>query len=120
VEEAIAAMPCAGDGTRRLRYTNPLDGGPVMPTLDASLWQLTREQESNPYRTTANAVCVVLDGEGKSTVGGVVQRWGRRDIFTLPHWSWIAHRAASEPARLLIISDCEVLRRLGLLREEVR
>src|SRR5687768_4590352 len=50
VEAALAAMPDAADGTRRLRYTNPLDGGPVMPTLDAAVWQLAPGTESRPHR----------------------------------------------------------------------
>lgn len=119
VTNALEAMPAAADGTKRLRYTNPLDGGAVMATLDAYVVEIST-RESAPTRTTANGFCVVLEGQGESQIGERRHAWQQRDIFTLPHWSWAAHRAASARARLLIVTDREVLRRLGLLREETK
>ncbi len=119
VVKALEAMPAGADGTKRLRYSNPLDGGAVMATLDASVTEVA-DTESAPTRTTANGFCVVLEGEGESQVGEKRHAWRQRDIFTLPHWSWVTHRASAPRARLLVVSDREVLRRLGLLREEIR
>jgi len=117
VVKALDAMPAGADGTKRVRYTNPLDGGAVMATIDASVAEIGRG-ESVPARTTANGFCVVLEGEGESQVGDKRHAWRPRDIFTLPHWAWVAHKAHTPRARLLVVSDREVLRRLGLLREE--
>jgi gentisate 1,2-dioxygenase len=36
----------------------------------------------------------------------------------VPEWAWVSHKATDEPARLLLVTDREVRRRLGLLREE--
>ena len=114
----LAAMPPAADGSRSVRYTNPLDGGPVLPTLDAKVVELTRGQPTQRMRSTAGPLCVVIEGEGKSRLGDVVHKWAERDIFTVSEWEWASHEATSEKARVLIVSDAEVRRALGLLREE--
>jgi gentisate 1,2-dioxygenase len=36
----------------------------------------------------------------------------------MPHGNWIAHAAEGGPARLFVVSDRDVLRRLDLLKEE--
>ncbi len=113
------AMAPAADGSRRLRYTNPVDGGPVMPTMDCYAMQLEGGRATTAYRTTANAVCLAVDGEGTTTVGDKTIRWRKHDVFTLPHWNWISHKAASGQAHLFQFTDREVLRRAALLREEV-
>ena len=120
VVEGLEAMPAAADGSRTLRYVNPLNGGPVLPTLDCFVLDIAKGQETVPARSTANVLCVVVEGEGRSTVGEVTQDWRPRDIFTLPHWSWTCHRATSERARIICISDREILRGLGLYREETK
>jgi gentisate 1,2-dioxygenase len=43
--------------------------------------------------------------------------WERGDVFTLPHKQTYVHRGASAPARLFVVSDREVYRRLDLLTE---
>jgi gentisate 1,2-dioxygenase len=117
---AIEALPRDADGGRRMRYANPLDGGPVMPTMDAYLVDLAKGKDTESYRTTSNALCIVIDGEGESRIGDKTHKWSKRDIFTVPHWTWASHRAATEPTRLIVITDREVLKRLGYLREERR
>ena len=119
VTAALAALPAARDGAKVLRYANPLDGGAVMATLDAFVTEFGAA-ETAAYRTTANALCVALEGSGESQVGETRHRWSARDIFTLPHWQWVAHKADAGRARLLTVTDREVLRKLGLLREEIR
>lgn len=118
--KVLEAMTPADDGTRRLRFTNPLDGGPVMVTLDCAAWQLDKGKASRPSRSTANAICCVLEGEGESTIGEVRHAWHENDVFTVPHWQWASHKATSKRARLFFVSDRDVLRRLSLLREEVQ
>ncbi len=119
VVAALSAMPKGADGARTLRYANPVDGGSVISTLDAYALELAPGRETRRARTTANAVCVVIEGAGESRIGETTHRWAARDIFTLPHWSWVSHRAEDGPARLVIVTDREMLDRLDLLREEV-
>jgi gentisate 1,2-dioxygenase len=115
---ALDAAPDVADGSRRVHYTNPVDGGPVMPTMDCYAWRLPRNRPTAKYRTTANAVCLAVEGEGVSTVGGKTIEWKKHDVFTVPYWNWTSHRASSAKAHLFMITDREVLRRTGLLREE--
>jgi gentisate 1,2-dioxygenase len=119
VVAALQATPADADGSRTLRYVNPVTGGPVMPLLDCYLLGLEEGRETRPYRTTSNAVCVVAEGSGRSVVGGETLEWERNDVISLPHGNWINHRAASATAKLFIVSDREILRRLDLLRDEV-
>ncbi len=118
VVAALAAMPEGADGARTLRYANPVDGGSVISTLDAYALELAPGREMRAMRTTANAVCVVVEGRGESRIGEATHRWAARDVFTVPHWSWTTHRAEGDTARLIMVTDREVMRRLGLLREE--
>ncbi len=117
-QAALDAMPVAGDGARVLHYTNPATGGPVMSLLDCYLIGLTRGARTRRARTTANAACLVADGEGSSVIGEKTISWKKFDVFTLPAWQWVEHKAASSDARLFMVTDRDVLRRLELLREE--
>jgi gentisate 1,2-dioxygenase len=114
---AVAAAPVWRDGTRRVRYANPRNGGPAMTLLDCYLVQIDPGAETIPFRTTSNAVCCVVEGNGTSRIGDETLAWGPKDIFSMPHGNWIAHRS-EEPARLFVVTDRDVLRRLDLLREE--
>lgn len=116
---ALATMPAAPDGSRTLRYTNPSTGGAVMSLMDCYLVELQGGAETRAWRTTANAACLVVEGEGTSTVGEETIGWGKYDVFTLPAWQWVAHKAQTPRARLFRVTDREVLRRLDLLRDEV-
>lgn len=114
---ALAAAPAGRDGARRVRYTNPVNGGPVMISLDCHVMELDGGHETIPFRTSANAVYCVMDGTGESRIGGDRLHWGPRDVFSAPRNNWIAHKAAGK-ARLFVTSDRDVLRRLDLLSEE--
>ncbi len=115
---AVAAAPPARDGSRRVRYVNPLTGGSAMELMDCFLVQLDPGTTTLPFRTTANAVCCVVEGSGESQVGNDTIRWNERDIFTLPQGNRIVHASTGGTARLFQVSDRDIYARLGLLREE--
>lgn len=110
----------AKDGVRSVRYTNPLDGGPVIPTLEAGVLEIAAGRSTRPTRMSASQLCVVIEGSGESRVGEARHAWSARDIFTMPEWSWIEHRATGERARLLVIDDRNFRKILGLYREEIQ
>jgi len=119
--DAVAALrhaPPGRDGARRVRYVNPLTGGAVMSLLDCYLVELDPNAETVPFRTTANAVCAIVGGSGTTTVNDDAFAWEQRDVLSLPHGTWIRHRAGSAPAHVFIVTDREVYRRLDLLTEE--
>lgn len=116
---ALAHAPRSPDGARRVRYVNPLTGAGAMPMLDTAMMQLDAGAPTLPTRSNANLVCTVVEGRGETRIGDQVIAWGPRDTFTLPQHNWASHHAGSE-ARLFIVSDADVLRRLGLLTEEIQ
>jgi gentisate 1,2-dioxygenase len=116
---ALDAAPIGPDGARRVRYVNPLNGEAVMATLDCYLTGLVAGTTTRAFRTTANTVCCVVRGSGISQVGGVEIRWGEKDIFTLPQNTWITH-TSDEGAAIFMVTDREVYRKLGLLKESLK
>ena len=117
--KALAAAPIGNDGAQTFRYTK--NSASVMPTLDLYLKRI--EKPTRPVRTTWNAVCLVVSGEGRSTVGAQSFEWSRHDVFTIPHWTFAQHEAvggkAGGPADLLVVTDRAIYERLDLLREEM-
>lgn len=120
VTALLEATPRGADGSRSVRYTNPLDGGPVIATMDARMLELEGGRTTRALRSSESALVVVIDGEGSSRIGDVVHEWQARDIFTLPEWNWMEHTASSGRARLLVVGDRNVRRALHLYREERR
>ena len=109
---AVASMAPGTDGARTLRYTR--NGGSVMPTLDLFFKRV--EQQTRPHRATYNSICLVVSGEGRSTIGERTFEWSKHDVFTIPHWTWASHDARG--AELFVVTDRAIYERLELLREE--
>ncbi len=120
VEDAMDGMPEAPDGSRRIRYTNPQTGGVAMPGIDCYMLAPPQGRDTRAYRTTANMMCLAVEGEGVTQAGDETLTWRKNDIFSLPRGHWISHRATSAEAKLFQLTDREVLARLDYLREEFR
>jgi gentisate 1,2-dioxygenase len=112
----LASSPVGPDGAKSVRYMK--DGGSVMPTLDLFLNRIAGRTKQK--RTTHNAVCLVVNGEGRSTIGEQRFEWSRHDVFTIPHWTWASHEARGAAADLFIVTDRAIYERLELLREEIQ
>jgi len=106
--------PCHGV---KLRYTNPLTGGSVMPTMSASLQLIPAAFQTASYRSTDGAVYLVLEGKGRSHVGETSFEWAENDIFVVPGWAPQRHVAERE-AVLFSFSDRAAQEKLGLWREQ--
>ena len=117
-KRAVEAAPPAADGSRTIRYADPVNGGPVLPTLDCYLQQIEAGATTTRHRSSASAICVVVEGTGETRSGDDSFAWGPKDIFTLPQHAWSSHRCTDGPARIFITTNREVYRRLGLLVEE--
>jgi len=115
--DAVRAAPKWKDGSRRVRYINPITGGSTMPLMDCYLTQIDKGTETVRFRTTSNAVCLVCEGHGTSRVGEETVNWDTHDVFSLPHGNWITHKA-NETATLFVVTDRDALRRLDLLKEQ--
>jgi len=118
IDTALSALPVDADGSRLLRYINPVTGGAVMPTLDCYALRLTAGAATRAYRTTSNAIAVVARGAGSSRVGSQHINWQQNDVFTLPHWHWISHCAHEAGSQLFLMTDQSLLAATGYLRKE--
>ena len=118
-EEARRQLAQTGrgkDGARTFRYAK--NGGPVMPTLDLYFKQI--DSRTRMARSTWNSVCLVVSGDGRSTIGDKRFEWSRHDVFTIPHWTWAAHEPRGAAAQLFIVTDRAIYENLDLVREEIQ
>ncbi len=102
-----------------LRFTNPLTGQPVFPTMDYGA-QLLRPGEQTLFkRETSSVVYVVLEGQGETEVAGRTFQWDENDIFVVPNFLWRRHRnAAKTDAVLYSVSDRALLEHIGQYRAQ--
>ncbi len=110
----LAAAERGRDGARTFRYSK--SAGPVMPTLDLYLKHI--DERTRLGRAAWNSICLVVSGDGRSTIGDKRFEWSRHDVFTIPHWTWAAHEPRGAAAELFIVTDRAIYERLDLLREE--
>ena len=116
--KALDAAPPAPDGSRLLRYVSGDSLGAVLPTLDCYLQALPANKPTQRMRSTSNAVCVVAQGSGSSQVGEQTFQWQKNDVFSLPHWNWVSHTAATDDAVIFMMTDRELLASMGYLKNE--
>lgn len=116
-ERALDAAPLNADGSREVRYGNPLTGGPSMSLLDSTLLRLQAGQPTRNYCSTASALFFVKEGSGSSKIGDKTIHWQANDMFTVPAKLWASHTADAGGACLFQVSNREVYRRLGLFSE---
>jgi gentisate 1,2-dioxygenase len=101
----------------KMKYINPINGDWAMPTIATWMQLLPKSFRTQPYRSTDSTVYVVVEGAGRSQIGGVTFEWKPRDIFVVPSWVTAFHEAADESV-LFSYSDRAVQEKLGLQREE--
>ncbi|MEE4350204.1 MAG: gentisate 1,2-dioxygenase [Pacificimonas sp.] len=101
----------------KMRYINPATGGAITPTIGAFLQQLPAGFETRSYRSTDATVFSVVEGTGESRVGDTTLRWQEKDVFVVPSWKNVEHRADRD-AVLFSFSDRPVHEVLGLWLEE--
>ena len=101
----------------RVRYANPLTGGPVLPTMGANLSMLPKGVQGEHYRSTDGTIFVCVEGGGSTDVDGTALEWGPNDVFVVPPWKRYAHNAMKESV-LFSISDRPAQEALGIWREE--
>jgi len=100
----------------KMKFINPVNGGWAMPTISTWMQLMPKGFNSAPYRSTDSAVFTVVEGHGRSTIGGETFNWGPHDIFVAP--SWMAHtHEASDDAVLFIYSDRVIQEKLDIWRE---
>jgi gentisate 1,2-dioxygenase len=121
--EALNALARSGDHDSchgvKTHYLNPLTGDYAMPTMGAFVQLLVRGFRGLPYRSTDSTIYQVIEGNGRTTVGGEILEWVAHDVFVIPSWQWHHHQADGESV-LFSFSDRPVQQKLGLWREQRR
>ncbi|CAB3626143.1 cupin domain-containing protein [Achromobacter aegrifaciens] len=103
-----------------LEYVNPATGGPVMPTIGASMQLLRPGEHTKAHRHTGSFIYQAAKGSGYSIIDGKRYDWTERDIFCVPSWAIHEHvnLSSNDDACLFSFNDLPVMRALALYREE--
>jgi gentisate 1,2-dioxygenase len=104
-----------------LEYTNPVTGGPAMPTIACYIQLLRPGARTQAHRQVACTNYHVIEGSGYSVVGGQQLDWEDKDVFTVPTWTFREHvNRGHRPAFLFSFTDAPVMKALDLYREETK
>jgi gentisate 1,2-dioxygenase len=110
-------------GHAAVRYTNPTNGGDVLPTIRAEMHRIRRGSETAPHREAGSSVWQVFDGSGVVTIGDKAWTVGRGDLFVVPSWQPLSIRSDASSSDsdsgsldLFRFSDSPLLEALGLDR----
>lgn len=101
-----------------VRYHNPVDNGPTLPTVQCRLHRLSPALPLVRHRHTWNVIYHVVSGRGETLVGGRILAWENHDTFSMPSWHWHQHRILSDEAILFTTTDEPIFRTLNLERVE--
>ncbi|NWL26731.1 naphthalene 1,2-dioxygenase [Paenarthrobacter ureafaciens] len=103
-----------------LRYANPANGGPTMPTMDCWIQRLGPGFDGKTHRRSSSAITYVIAGEGTFETDDESITFAAGDTIVLPNWTnfrW-TNRSATEPVLLFSMHDIPALEAFGLLYEE--
>lgn len=73
-------------GHAAVRFTNPVSGTDVLPTMRVEFHRVVRGCDTAPVRETGSSVYQVFDGSGVVTVGEKTWSVSRGDLFVVPSW----------------------------------
>jgi gentisate 1,2-dioxygenase len=93
-------------------------GHPALATTALYMMRLAAGVRTAPYRTTANNIYAVVQGEGVSTIDGERFEWQRGDVIAAPAWRPHCHEATGD-AIVFRVTDEPVMQRFGWWREEL-
>ena len=106
-----------GSDVAWLRYSDPTTGSDVMPTLRAEICRIRAGARIPKQRKVGSSVVLVHRGSGVSVFEGTELRWEHGDVFAVPSWATVEHRA-EEQSDLFVLSDTPVLEKIGLARTQ--
>jgi gentisate 1,2-dioxygenase len=102
-----------------MEFVNPLNGGPVFPSLDYCAQLLRPGEELQLKRETCSTFIVVMEGKGFTEIGGQRFDWEKNDIMAVPNFLWRRHvNTGKSEAVLYTVSDAGLLRALGQYRAQ--
>jgi gentisate 1,2-dioxygenase len=102
----------------KLRYSNPLTGGHPFPTMSVFMQLLPAGFHGRNYRSTDNAVFVIVEGRGVVEIADRPFEFAPHDVLAVPAWSRIRF-ATEEQSVIFSYSDRSAQEKLGFWREDV-
>lgn len=82
---------------------------PTMPTIVLKVHAWPAGWRNRPYRHSVNTIHVVMQGSGRSVIGGQELSWEFGDALAVPAWCRIEHHAA-EDSIVFSMSDENLMR----------
>ena len=107
-----------GPGHAAVRFTNPSNGGDVMPTIRAEMHRLRPGARTATRREVGSSVWQVFDGAGTVRVGDDEWEVGRGDLVTVPSWRPLGVRTG-DGLDLFRFSDAPLFERLHADRVQI-
>ena len=108
-------------GHAAVRFSNPTNGGDVLPTMRCEMHRLRAGAGSRATREVGSSVWQVFDGRGTANVGD--KRWSvnRGDMFVVPSWQpfSMAADAGSAGLDLFRFGDAPIFEALHAHRVQV-
>jgi gentisate 1,2-dioxygenase len=103
----------------QMQFVNPVTGKPVFPTMNYQAQLLRPGEELLPKRETCGTFIVVIDGKGKSEIGGQTFDWEPNDIMVVPNFLWRKHtNTGKSDAIIYTVSDSALLKNIGQYRSQ--
>ncbi len=102
----------------RMEFSNPADGGTVLPTISAFCQLVPQGFDTKPLRSTDGTVYCVVEGRGTAHIAGERFEVEQGDVFVVPAWC-PRSLAATTDFVLFSYSDKATQEKLGLWREEI-
>ncbi|SPT51395.1 cupin domain-containing protein [Actinomadura madurae] len=110
-------LDASGAHHARIRYTDPVRGGDVMPTMRCEIERIQAGARTETVRQTGGRIATVLHGRGRMHVGDQTYDVEPGDIVAIPSWTPWSVEADLE-IDLFSTSDAPVLEALGLFRNQ--
>jgi len=104
-----------------MEYVDPETGqGPAMSTISLRLQLLEDGESTEAHRHNANEVYYVVEGSGKTEVGGETLEWNEKDSFVVPPGEWHSHETTADESVLFAMSDRPIYDAFNIYHEESR
>ncbi|OBQ53808.1 hypothetical protein A4U61_06700 [Streptomyces sp. H-KF8] len=102
-----------------LEFTNPLTGGPVLPTMACGMHLVPAGNAAITRRHTSSVIFCAVEGTGHTVIDGERFDWEQHDFLAIPSWSTYRHVADDgADAVLFSMNDRPLYEPFGLYREE--
>jgi gentisate 1,2-dioxygenase len=112
-------------GHAAVRFTDPVTGADVLPTIRAEMHRIASGTETAPVRETGSSVYCVFDGSGTVAIGDKTWSVIRGDLFVVPSWEPFSVKSQasgsdsdSDALDLFRFSDAPVFEALKLNRTQ--